>query len=217
MPNSSPEVTRAVAINQLRQRTPDLPTPQEVQLFTNAGYEVDQHGRPLHPWRHTRLAEVELVEGKGPKLRHWGPNYAVDPVVIVPGPEPKVLLIHRGSKEGQLALPGGFLDPEETNPEYAARRELSEETGLTFDAEGLPFFYGVVDDPRTSLHAWIESFAYVFTVPEAYPLLQTEETDEKGGAHNPEWVDATRALDTLYGSHAELIRRALEHVAQLDS
>ena len=45
---------------------------------------------------------------------------------------PKVLLITRKNKpfKGKLALPGGFLDPEDRNGMFGALRELKEETGL---------------------------------------------------------------------------------------
>lgn len=45
---------------------------------------------------------------------------------------PKVLLITRKNKpfKGKLALPGGFLDPEDRNGMFGAIRELKEETNL---------------------------------------------------------------------------------------
>lgn len=44
----------------------------------------------------------------------------------------EVLFVHQfrhGIKEVTLEIPGGMVDPEDTNPEIAARRELLEETG----------------------------------------------------------------------------------------
>lgn len=55
------------------------------------------------------------------------------PVVscLVSGPDRGILLIKRGIEpsKGEWALPGGFLELEES-PEEAGRRELKEETGL---------------------------------------------------------------------------------------
>ena len=46
---------------------------------------------------------------------------------------PKVLLITRKNEpfKGKLALPGGFLDPEDRSAMSAAIRELKEETNLS--------------------------------------------------------------------------------------
>src|SRR4051812_5722711 len=65
-------------------------------------------------------------------------------------PELKVLLIQRGLApfKGKWALPGGFVRVDETLDE-AARRELSEETGLTKVFLQQLYTFGKVDrDPR---------------------------------------------------------------------
>ena len=66
------------------------------------------------------------------------PAVTADVVVLAGGREPremKVLLVRRKRPpfEGRWALPGGFLDENETL-EHCAARELAEETGL----EGIP-------------------------------------------------------------------------------
>lgn len=57
--------------------------------------------------------------------------HAVDAIVT---DGTRVVLIRRAKdpRKGMLALPGGFLDADET-PEQAALRELKEETGLTLE------------------------------------------------------------------------------------
>ena len=64
--------------------------------------------------------------------------------------EAKVLLIQRDKPpfEGQWALPGGFVDIDETL-EIAAKRELEEETGLVnVELEQLYTFGAIDRDPR---------------------------------------------------------------------
>ncbi len=70
---------------------------------------------------------------------HIVPNYHVleftDWATIVPvTDEGNIVLIREYRHAGQVVLlgvPGGVLDPGETDPETAARRELREETGYT--------------------------------------------------------------------------------------
>jgi len=59
------------------------------------------------------------------------PSVTVDIVVVTKERRPRVLLIQRKRPpfEGAWALPGGFIDMEETL-EASARRELEEETGI---------------------------------------------------------------------------------------
>jgi 8-oxo-dGTP diphosphatase len=96
------------------------------------------------------------------------PAVTVDALVLTKTDEETlVLLIQRGNEPfaGQWALPGGFVDMDE-DLEPAARRELTEETGLLLDhleqfrTYGTPgrdprhrtitvVFYGWVDEPLT--------------------------------------------------------------------
>jgi len=76
-----------------------------------------------------------------------GPALTVDAVWIRRG---AVLLVQRRRPPfaGSWALPGGFVEPDET-VEEAVERELREETGLTGRANGLVGVYSGPDrDPR---------------------------------------------------------------------
>jgi 8-oxo-dGTP diphosphatase len=78
------------------------------------------------------------------------PMVTVDVVVLTREPEARVLLIRRKNPPfaRKWALPGGFVDMDETLEE-AARRELQEETGLrVFDLEQVHTFGDPGRDPR---------------------------------------------------------------------
>lgn len=77
------------------------------------------------------------------------PAFTVDAIVY--DPESKhILLIQRGQDPfvGKWALPGGFLDMDET-PEQAVLRELKEETGLVVSTMTQMHTFGDINrDPR---------------------------------------------------------------------
>jgi ADP-ribose pyrophosphatase len=61
---------------------------------------------------------------------------------------------------GQWALPGGMTDPTDKNAAQTAMRELAEEAGVILEEEALTEVYaGIVDDPRNTDNAWMETKA----------------------------------------------------------
>lgn len=178
-----------------------LPTLEEVRSFENKGLETDALGRPLHPWAHMLLSDRGVITGKG-AYWHWGPNATADPIVITNEARPRILLITR-SDTGMLALPGGFIDKDE-QPLESARRELLEETGLELDSTATLVYQGPVADLRTTLHAWAETSAYLFTVPKPSAVQGQDD------AVNADWYYIDELSDTLFGSHAMLVETALK-------
>lgn len=181
-----------------------LPTHEQTIAFIESGLAVDSIGRPLHPWAENLLSEESggVVIGKG-RYWNWGPNKTADPIVITREARPRLLLITR-SDTGALALPGGFVDQGE-DPQLAAIRELEEESGLKGVIDGQLIYSGPVADARTTLNAWAETSAYLFTIDK--PL----EVSGNDDALDANWYYLDEPPNTLFGSHATLVQYALEY------
>lgn len=114
-----------------------------------------------------------------------------------------VLLIRRGKEpyKGCWALPGGFMDMDETL-EQCALRELKEETGLTpsGDITELKSFSTVDRDPRGR------------TITVAF-LIEMPLTEAKGGddAADARWFPLNE-LPLLAFDHDEIIKEALARI-----
>lgn len=114
-----------------------------------------------------------------------------------------VLLIRRGNEpyKGCWALPGGFMDMDETL-EQCALRELKEETGLTpsGDITELKSFSTVDRDPRGR------------TITVAF-LIEMPLTEAKGGddAADARWFPLNE-LPPLAFDHDEIIKEALARI-----
>jgi 8-oxo-dGTP diphosphatase len=118
--------------------------------------------------------------------------------------ELKVLLIRRGLTpfKGRWALPGGFVRVDETVDD-AARRELSEETGLVkVFLEQLYTFGAVKRDPRER----VVSVAYYALVKSAeHPATGATDADEAG------WFPVADPPGLAF-DHAEILTTALERL-----
>ena len=137
------------------------------------------------------------------------PRPAVTADCILFGVEDKtlhVLLIERGNDpfKGKWALPGGFLDEDETI-EACAARELKEETGL--EGIALEQFYTFSEpgrDPRG------RSIAVAFIA-----IINMHEHEAKAGddAANIRWFPVD-ALPELAFDHNKVIKKALLKIGE---
>jgi bifunctional NMN adenylyltransferase/nudix hydrolase len=131
------------------------------------------------PIRLELFQDLEAIRSYG--RRHGsGPFVTVDAVVRALG---HVLLITRGHRPGigQMALPGGFLEPGESL-ESGALRELAEETGVAMD--GVPVREAVFSHPARSQRARIVTHAFLYE-PTWDVLPPVSGMDDAGSAR---WV-----------------------------
>lgn len=128
-------------------------------------------------------------------------RYTAD-VVCLRGDD--VLLIRRGwpPHEGELALPGGHVDPGETS-RAAAVRELLEETGVRVAAEDLDLI-GVYDRPDRDPRGRYVSVAYIVTVP-ADTVAQAGDD-----AAAIQWLPLDAPGDLAF-DHGEIVAEARRH------
>ncbi len=130
----------------------------------------------------------------------------------------QVMLVQRGVEPyaGMMALPGGFLRDETEPILAAARRELSEETGLDANALHLEQF-GVYGDPGRDPRGRVVSAAYLAIMPRLPdPVAGTDAADAR-------WMPADDVLTARLGlafDHQSIVadgveraRRKLEHSA----
>lgn len=159
---------------------------------------------PLNPFGRTGMI------GRG-LTGLWGGNNAADPIVTRINPSTgdlEILLITRGDT-GDLAFPGGIVEPGE-RLSVTAKRELKEETGIDFDFEkAVKIYEGYADDPRNTDNAWLETVGYHDIIPEelAHGVKPTAGDDAVGAGFR---VITEDLVDRLYANHSLIMRKALQ-------
>lgn len=108
---------------------------------------------------------------------------------------------------GKWALPGGFVNEDETSYE-SAQRELKEETGV--DRIHLKHF-GVYDRPGRDPRGWIISNAHYAIVPEY--ALQNRQANDDAAEVDLFTVDEALQLDLAF-DHADIIRDAVNVISR---
>lgn len=127
------------------------------------------------------------------------PAVTADCIVMTRDDEPKVLLIERGHEpfKGCWALPGGFMNMDETT-EQCAIRELEEETGLKVNEIKQIGAYSKVDrDPRGRTI----TVAYLALVDKPLPVRGQDD------AAKAQWF-SIKNLPKLAFDHEEILRDA---------
>ena len=123
----------------------------------------------------------------------------------------QVLLIERGNEPylGRLALPGGFVRPDEDIFD-AAGRELKEETGLdstNLPLEQLPVFGAPGRDPRSR----VVTVPYLAIAPDL--PMPTAGSDASDAQWEP--VEAALAAGRLAFDHRDILSAAVERARRM--
>lgn len=117
----------------------------------------------------------------------------------------KVLLIERGIEpfKGMWALPGGFVNADET-AEQAAVRELREETGINVPVPRL-FLSGVYSKPGRDPRGWTVAAAYLLRLGDAEGRAGDIEAGDD--AASAQWFYFADLPDLAF-DHADIIADA---------
>lgn len=134
------------------------------------------------------------------------PSVTADIVVVTLEAEPHVLLIRRGDApfKGAWALPGGFVDPDETL-QAGAERELMEETGLAnVHLEQL----GAFGDPGRDPRGWTVTVAFLARVDRS--RVKPAAGDDAAAIR---WHPLSKLPKNLAFDHDKILARAKARLA----
>ncbi|HEX2937001.1 MAG TPA: NUDIX domain-containing protein [Bacteroidales bacterium] len=192
--------------------------PQDIAKITHpifsfeGGIKLAANGLPLNPMGRTGICGRGVV-GK------WGANFAADGIITTENPSThqfQVLTITR-KDTGEIAFPGGMVDPGEDIFE-TRNRELMEELSLNMADLADPLyeeivFKGYADDPRNTDNAWMETTAIHTHITYKKALSLKLEAGDDAAGH--QWTDITQdAVDQFYGTHGYVILKALNQLIE---
>ncbi|HZM63802.1 MAG TPA: NUDIX domain-containing protein [Candidatus Saccharimonadales bacterium] len=153
----------------------------------------------------TDLPISRFPSGWEGNLRLW----VVDNIVVNES-RTHILLVYRspGEIEGdKWALPGGYVEPDETVT-GAAKKETEEEGGLPQKALGNIALFRIVDNPnRRNERAQNISAVFVTVIDDetAFSQVQLQAADPDGGTNEARWWHRLDGLPEMAFDHREII------------
>jgi len=138
------------------------------------------------------------------------PAVTVDVVLFrESGEELEVLLIERGKEPflGQLAFPGGHVEPTET-VEQAAVRELLEETGIALTVDEL-MLVGVFSKPGRDPRGWYISISFLAVIDKDVEIKAGDDAAKVGWHQLKNPMYHFDVANKLAFDHAEMLEKAI--------
>ena len=164
------------------------------------------------------LTEQEFLASY--RRKEYPHPYLTADLVLLSKEADRVLLIQRKGHPylGKWAIPGGFVNPDESGFD-AALRELREETGVENLDETAIREIGLFSKPGRDPRGWVVSDAFVSPVdPDSIRAQAGDDAKEAlwfaietdaGGVMRLTHDDVVLTADDLAFDHAEMLRRAL--------
>jgi bifunctional NMN adenylyltransferase/nudix hydrolase len=173
------------------------------ETFASLALFRDNPAFPVLMEEHEDISTYRAKYGQGPFV-------TVDACCTLMG---HVALVERtrGPGKGLLALPGGFLEPDESLLQ-GAYRELHEETGLRLPVSEVLSAEHTFDDPHRSQRARLVTHAYLFDMNRwisggGLPPLRCLDPEEDT---RPRWVPLSDLrVDNMFEDHAFVVRKLL--------
>ena len=220
----------------------DVPDPKNINFqerFKNTNFynfDVDFYNKPTNPIGPTG------IRGRG-VLGKWGPNTAADPLVtrFKRNEKNEIVTDHSGNMilqfvavrrkdNGQIALPGGMVDPGESLS-FTAKREFGEEALNTlemsdeekkktkellekFFSQEVCIYEGYVDDPRNTDNAWMVTKCFLWHdyVGNVMNNFKLNAGDDAGEVM---WVDYSPETELdMFASHFDWVKHAYKYICQ---
>ncbi|MFA9391384.1 MAG: NUDIX domain-containing protein [Prolixibacteraceae bacterium] len=191
--------------------------PQDIALVTHpfnsflGEVQFNQKGIPLNKIGRTGIS------GRG-VLGKWGANFAVDAIITTVDPENNFLILTIKRKDtGEIAFPGGMVDPGEdvfTTRNREAEEELSvKETDLANPLYEKIVSRGYIDDPRNTDNAWLETTAIHTHL--AYEVANNMALKAGDDAIDFSWIKiSNESLRRFYANHGLMLMKALMAMVQ---
>lgn len=204
-------------------REPDVTVLGKRKSFAGSGSEESLADVAQYDVKKRRFRNPGGPVGLGGRglLGRFGPNHAADPIVTRMRRGKLQVILVRRKDSGELAFPGGMVNPGETVSK-TLKNEFCEEAcrpggavdKLFSDYSRGIIYRGLVDDRRTTDHAWIETTAVHFHAPEELAEQLDLAVSDKEEISDVAWYDVD-SVHALYASHKQWLDDVRSRVAEV--